>query len=314
MTRGVYFLGNDRVVELAHAFLNSFRAHNPTLPLCYIPFDCDFSVIARLRERYRFSVYEGPDTLLACDQFSRRFHPRVQGHYRKLACWNGPFDEFIYIDLDTVVLSSLEPMFPMLEKASFIACDGGFEWVWRAGIRDVPALSQEQLSYAVSTGFIVSRRSALPFGELETRVRAAAELKEHMELSCIEQPLLNYLIVTSGCRYTTLDALIREGNALRRNVWSGWKGAEVSDGEVRIPGQGNALFMHWAGDWHLRPWQHRLYDILRSFGVRKPVMRPFVPYRKLWKYYRYLELPALPLAPAPSKEPRPVPMGAQGGV
>ena len=37
--RGVYFLANDQCVELTIAFLNSFRFWNPSISLCFVPFD-----------------------------------------------------------------------------------------------------------------------------------------------------------------------------------------------------------------------------------------------------------------------------------
>jgi hypothetical protein len=46
--RGDYFIANDNYLELAIAFLNSFRSHNPKIPLCLIPFDDNFQQFAPL--------------------------------------------------------------------------------------------------------------------------------------------------------------------------------------------------------------------------------------------------------------------------
>jgi len=35
-SRGVYFIANDAVIDIAIAFLNSFRRHNAAMPLCMI--------------------------------------------------------------------------------------------------------------------------------------------------------------------------------------------------------------------------------------------------------------------------------------
>lgn len=38
----VYFMANNKVLDMTIAFLNSFRMHNKELPLCLIPYNNDF--------------------------------------------------------------------------------------------------------------------------------------------------------------------------------------------------------------------------------------------------------------------------------
>src|SRR3954466_6266971 len=117
--RGVYFIANDNIVELAIAFLNSFRIYNPTIPLCLIPFDDNFQQLAPLQSHYNFSIWnEG--ILRQCDDISLSFHDRPKGHFRKLATWEGGYDEFLYIDSDTVVLRSIDFVFDYLGEVSFL--------------------------------------------------------------------------------------------------------------------------------------------------------------------------------------------------
>jgi len=76
-TRGVYFVANDRVIDLAIAFLNSFRKFNPTISLCLIPFRDDVSEISKLKEKYNFTIYSDLEFLNFCDSISEKFHSKT---------------------------------------------------------------------------------------------------------------------------------------------------------------------------------------------------------------------------------------------
>src|SRR5258708_768363 len=103
MASGMYFLANDSVINNTIAFLNSVRMHNPSLPICLIPFNDDCERVMRLHARYDFSIWSDCEVLRRCDEISLSFHNRVLGHYRKLALWEGGFTQFVYIDTDTVI-------------------------------------------------------------------------------------------------------------------------------------------------------------------------------------------------------------------
>src|ERR1043165_8997469 len=96
-TKGVYFVANDAIYDLAVAFLKSFRIHNPAVPLCLIPYDGELSRLLALSEQYNFACLEDHALFARCDEISARIHGKKFGHYRKLAAWHDPFDEFIYI-------------------------------------------------------------------------------------------------------------------------------------------------------------------------------------------------------------------------
>ena len=144
--RGAYFVANDAILDLAIAFLNSFRVHNPSMPLCLIPFNDDVETLSKLAGEYDFGVWSDPATLAWCDAVSQKFHDRSVGQYRKLAMWDGPFDEFIYIDTDTVVLTDLDFVFAHLADFGFIASHSNLpqirKWVWKDSIYDAGVLTR----------------------------------------------------------------------------------------------------------------------------------------------------------------------------
>jgi hypothetical protein len=276
VNRGVYFLANDAVAEPVIGFLNSLRAFNPTIPVCFVPFDDDHERVARLAETHGATRWIDDLVLRQCDAISRAFHGGVtMGQYRKLAMWQGPFDEFVYIDSDTIVQHSVDFVFQYLDKFDFLTSHSNIprirHWVWRDSIYDTGALRPEQIEYAASTGFVASRRGLIDPRAVRADLAVPLSLAPHMELLCREQPLLNYLIVTSGRPYSSLWS-IAQATAdpdIPQEQWAGHEIGHVESGRL-IPSQvKRVLLVHWAGEW-LRA---------RTEGGE-------IPYHDLWRHYR----------------------------
>jgi hypothetical protein len=282
---GVYFLANDFILDRALAFLNSFRRFNPSIPLCLIPYADDVDKLLRLQSRYDFSVWPGDPALLElCDEISREFHgPRRTEHkYRKLACWEGDFDEFVYIDADTVILHDVGFAFGYLDRYAFLTSQSSSadtrRWVWEDSIYEAGLLTEEQIFYAANTGFVASRKEHLRFADVRPRLPGALKLAPHMYLETCEQPLLNYLIVTSGLPYTSLSVLAAgdgaAGIAIER--WAGQPVGEVRDGRI-VSADPPVLMVHWAGLW---------YRDGKDLASIPDVDLTELPHYQLWDYYR----------------------------
>lgn len=274
VSHGVYFLANDRVFDNVVAFLNSFRENNPETELCLIPFADDTERIGALASRYRFSVFTDADVLSRCDAIGERFHGKPVGHYRKLAAWHGEFDRFVYIDCDVVVLGPVEFALGYLDKYDFLTSHSDIHsirrFVWHDSVYDTGALTREQIRFSANTGFLASRAEAQSLDEVEARLDGALALAEHMELMRFEQPLLNYLIVTSGRPYTSLFSIARRTGdwTIPQERWAGTSIEPVTDDRVpRSP----TMLVHWAGEWE------------RSRRTGNPI-----PHRELWERYRYM--------------------------
>jgi hypothetical protein len=276
MQRGVYFLANDAILEAVLGFLNSFRTYNPTIPLCLVPYADDSARVRSLADRYDFTIWSDGDVLRTCDRISTAFHDgEVVGQYRKLAMWTGPFDEFIYIDSDTIVLESIDFAFAHLDAYDFLTSHSNIpanrRWVWRESIYDTGALSEAQIEYATSTGFVASRAGLIDPKRVEAELAAALDLAPHMELLCTEQPLLNYLIVTSGRPYSSLSVIAENTDdaAMPQEQWAGQDIGTIRDGRVTPSRVSRVLLVHWAGEWQR----------VRTEGGQ-------IPYYELWQYYR----------------------------
>lgn len=278
-TRGVYFLANDKVYDLAIAFLNSFRLHNKDIALCLIPYDQKFEAIAALKDEYNFTIFDQDNILDYCDDISVKFHEKQLGAYRKLAAWEGNFEEFVYIDLDTVVLDSIDFCFEYLKTYPIFTSHSNVrsmvQWVWKDSIYAKQVLSLKQIKYSANTGFFVSKKKLLSMELVLTKVDAALKLKDDMVLFCMEQPFLNYLIVTSGYNYSSISQMFFKNWRLKVKFeyWAGIKGAITIKGKLYVFLFFRPFFLvHWAGLWQPV-----------NSGARKKI-----PYKKLWDYYRNL--------------------------
>ncbi len=297
--RGVYFLANDGVFDLSVAFLNSFRAHNPEIPLCMIPFNESIHRLEALQYKYNFTIFRDNALYKACDELSTLFHNKVFGHYRKLAIWEGGFDEFIYIDVDTIILRNIEYVFGFLSDYEFITFTSnykpGLKWVWKKSIYKTGLLTPSQIAYAANTGFICSKKGALALECISGKVESVYFLKQHIALCGIEQTLLNYLIITSGKRYTSLQVLSSGKSLFQGGLncwWAGWKNAKIQNGQLfldSIP----ILLIHWAGLWQPGMLERIVSRIMKILHIKNKdehsKMRFFMPYKRLWRHYRFMQ-------------------------
>ncbi|MEJ8568614.1 hypothetical protein [Elongatibacter sediminis] len=267
------FIANDAVYDKTVAFLNSLHTHSSYLPVCWIPFDDRCRRVRALAESFGCTEFNDLGVLRKCDELSLIFHSEKRGAYRKFALWSGPFERFVYIDVDTVVVHDIGFAFDLLDDFDILTSHSNMpqirRWVWKDSIDDSGLLSTEQIAFAANTGFIVSSRRFGNFELLASRVEAAAAARQHMALQCMEQPALNHAIVTSGKRYGSISELVRKGSL--RPAWSelhaGTGGWRVKGGQIK----------------NLNPFSRRRVFLVHWAGFRNPNT---FPYRALWQHYR----------------------------
>jgi hypothetical protein len=285
-TKGVYFLTCDAMYELSLAFLESFRHFNPQIDLFLIPYNSEVDAILRLAESYNFKVIGNCDLLRLCDVISTYFHAGPVGQYRKLMAWEGPCDDFIYIDIDTIVLNDVGFAFDYLEQFDVIAAEsnvrGTNQFTWKK--RPTHHFSAEQIDFAANTGFVTSRKGTISIEFALKRVHEALLLADFMELTCTEQPLLNYLFIESGARCTSLRNLSMcqpHKNSIPLQIWGGALTQE--DNAICAPPARSfpPLMIHWAGVWregaHLTNALWRYYRDCGQCVVEKGIFRPHHP-------------------------------------
>ena len=102
----------------------------------------------------------------------------------------------------------------------------------------------------------------------------------------MEQPLLNYLMVTSGRPYTSLRRLNWENPCacFPEERWAGGPVGLIRNGQIVYPPHPPVLLVHWAGQWQNRE-------------------RRDVPHYELWRYYHEMKY----AGPHPQAQPLPAP-------
>jgi nucleoside-diphosphate-sugar epimerase len=97
-----------------------------------------------------FTIFDDQSLLARCDEISRKIHDHIIGNYRKFVAWNGPFDQFIYIDSDSVVTLDVSFAYEFLEDHAFVFSHSDAPYlkrfVWKKSIDAAGVLTQEQIS------------------------------------------------------------------------------------------------------------------------------------------------------------------------
>ena len=123
---GICTLANDKVYDQLLALLNSIEAnHGADIPVCIYPYDDNIEQItAEIAHRPQVQIYNDSDSIERWDQFFRdvwdahpNAHQRRQergfvpyyrfGHHRPFCAFDGPFDRFLYIDADALLMALL---------------------------------------------------------------------------------------------------------------------------------------------------------------------------------------------------------------
>lgn len=274
MSRGIYIIANDKVIDQAVALMNSIRLYDETTPVVMIPYDDNYHRIAQvLAEYYGVKVYEDLEFI---DRLSRRLHDTFGGQFfarpnqfRKQACWFGTFDEFLYIDTDIVVFEKIADNLNYLDKADFINCDyqhlGGIKNVFTPQVFADGIFTELETQDVFNGGFWGAKKGVISENDLYEVFSECASHPQYFDFSqkTSDQPIINYMLLKRIPR--RFNIVRREGKA--PGNWAGTphfqtQGNILFDPTVNQPLQ----YLHWAG-------------IKIALGC---------PYWEIWEYYRNL--------------------------
>lgn len=273
MSRGIYILANDRVIDNAIALLNSIRVYDADSPIVMIPYNNQYQAIADIiTKSYGVQIYEDLQLLENIDDLVKQTcgdnlldRPNL---LRKLACWFGPFDEFLYIDTDIVVFEKIIENLNYLANNDFICCDyqytGGIKQVFTPQITEI--FTEDELKDVFNSGFWGSKKNLITQQDLQDTFTFCASHPEYFYVLNSDQTILNYLVLK---RISRRFNIVRE-NGKGPGNWAGsphfkQEGNKLVDPKVNQP----LKFVHWA-------------------GVR---LEPGGSYWDIWEHYRYLNEP-----------------------
>lgn len=280
MQQGIYILANDhpKVLEDAIALLNSLKRHSPSYPVLMIPYNERYEkALETLHTRFGVELYDNTPVLRELERHTLAIRGKIAPMVRKFSCWFGPFDEFIYIDTDIVVLQDQRDVFELLRDYDIVYCgsgrDLGIKHVFTERVLERRLFSKEEIDDLFNAGFFASKKGILSYPRLMSLLEEAATVSDIFDPRLQDQPLLNYV---------TLKAIAKRGNirqlapAVTADSWAG--NPHLSTEGERVYGKGGTpvRHIHWAG-----------YKSI-----------PHRPHVNVWLRYRYPKLPQRLLARA----------------
>ena len=220
---GICTLANDRIYDQLIALLNSIEVNGgKDIPVCVYPYDDNTERIrAEIAQRPNVQLFDNRDVIDLWDNFAKSAwepHPTAKerwlkagstgyhrfGTHRRYCAFDGPFDRFIYMDGDTLLISPLDRVFAQLDNYDCVVYDFQHKDITHIYEVTSPKLleifSQERLNQEIfCSGFYGSKKGL--FNEerrnwLIEQLRAGeAEILYPM---APDQTIVNYMMMRSN--------------------------------------------------------------------------------------------------------------------
>lgn len=228
MTKGVYTFANDVVYDQLVALLNSIEANGGReLPVCIIPYNNQLDKIrGEVASRNNVTLFEDDASIAFWEDFMTQAwkanktaqkvwreigKPEVRrvNFVRKLCSFDGPFDKFVYMDADTLLMGNLEQIYQKLDDYDWVVNDfqykSDFHYIFNPEkkqlIDEIIGLEKAKSNifcagwFASKKGVFNKERVAELLGNLKS---GDAEV---LSLRGSDQPLYNYMVSRSGIPY-----------------------------------------------------------------------------------------------------------------
>jgi len=282
--QGIYILANDDFIEDAIALLNSLRQHAPDYPVRLIPYDDRHQRVAQLlRDKFGVEKFEDQYLFDVFEKHARAILGRSAPMCRTLAMWFGPFDEFIYLDVDIVVFQNQRDVFDMLTEYDFVCCaDGrtlGIKHVFTERVLERNLFTEQEINYLFNTGMYASKKGVLGYAQLISLLEETATIPDIFLPYYQDQTILNYLVLRAIPKRADLRDFTP---AIPDDAWAGLSNLKVRKDKAykvyntELP----ARHLHWAGFKQIASRPHvGLWLMYRYPGKVGAIKRPLV---RLW--------------------------------
>jgi hypothetical protein len=298
---GICTLANDIVYEQVVALLNSIEAiYGQKMPVCIYPYDDNTAKItAEIAHRPQVQLYDDRESIHRWDEFVCQIwdaHPIAQekwlklgkdkyyrvGTHRRYGAFDGPFDRFVYMDADTLLMSPLTEIFNKLNDYDWVVYD--FQYTDLSHVYDKSSAKLTEIftpkeleTKIFCSGFYGSKKGVfdakLRESLLEKLRQGEAQILYDM---APDQTILNYMVMRSGISSYNLALELPESQKTGCCVTSEHFAAQNNI----LYDQGNKLtYIHYIG--------------LSSKLFHKVCAGENIdfPYRDIFLHYRYLHEP-----------------------
>lgn len=302
MTDGIYTLANDVVFDQLVALLNSIAANMGDVPVCVIPYDDRLDrVRTEISSRPQVMLLEDPALLAPWEAFATQVwqaNPTVMqiwasegvkgvyrlGMHRRFYGFDpgAPFDRFVYLDADTLLLQSLDPIFSYLQQHDFVVYDFQYKDPLHVFNLESPQLLKVFEPKRIETeifcaGMFASKKGVFTTAELEfllTQLQAGeADL---LRRQSPDQSVLNYMVMRSKKSVFNLALQLPKSQTTGNAVTS-----------PHFEQRGTGMYDHD------KPLTYLHYIGLSSQLFQKLCQGENIgfPYREIFLHYRYLHQP-----------------------
>lgn len=281
MSRGIYLLANDKVLDNVITLLNSIRCHDKITPISIIPYDDNYQELqSYIQEFSAVDIYENFDFLKnLMETINQVWHDFPKDHrinmLKKFGCWLGPFDEFLYIDTDIVVFNQIVTLLDTMKGYDFLSYDyqrkTGIKDIFKQTILEENLIAHDQMDLVFNAGFFGSRRDALSEATIFSLIHETRKHANCFIWDYYDQGILNYWVIRQNIKQINYT---KTGEKIAGN----WAGSDyrVEDYQLFNQETGNpVLYLHWAG--------HKIFPGCRYWDV--------------WNYYRHLNSAIPPYIP-----------------
>jgi hypothetical protein len=304
MTAGLYTLANDAVYDQLVALLNSVEANaEPDLPVCVIAYDDRLEQVEALVDsRPNVTLLKDPALFAEWEDFSYQAwctHPtalatwqaqgiqtrfyRVGENHRYVAFDPGaPFEQFVYVDADALILAPLTPIFEALATADVAIYD--FQHKHPDHIFNIEhaqlteAIDSQRLAQQIfCSGFFGARRGLFPPAQRQWLLsQLQAGDGAALYPGAPNQSLLNYMVHRSTLNVTNL-VFTRPPDTVTGNSVTSPHFTEID--HVLYDRGARLMFLHYIG------------ISSRHFRALCQGENVDFPYRDIFLHYRYRHAP-----------------------
>ena len=302
MKNGIYILGNDVVFDHLVALLNSLEVNGAKdIPVCIIPYDDNLKKVrSYISTLQNVTLFDNSDSIHYWEDFATQVwtsHAKAQKTWqakgwkpvqclemhRKLCCFDGPFDKFIYFDADTLLMGSLDYIYQKLDECDWVANDFQYKsdlnYIFDLSSPKLPeVLNTDRLqSHIFCAGWFASKKGILNRNNCaQILEQSTSEELEIMSSRGADQSLLNYLVARSKISF--YNFAYAQPEQVTGNHWSSQ--FEVIDGVLYDKGR-RLTYLHY-----MSIPAAKINLLCAGEDVE-------IPYRDVFLHYRYLKSPQM---------------------
>lgn len=298
---GICTLANDKVYDQLVALLNSIEVNQgPEMPVCIYPYDDNTERIAtEIAKRPNVQLYSDRQSMEKWDKFYRDVwdaHPTANqrrrekgfvgyyrfGHHRPFCAFDGPFDRFLYIDADALLMKPATEIFQKLDNWDWIVYD--FQYKDPSHVYDVSSAKlaelfpSERLKKEIfCSGFYASKQGIFTPEKIDWLLeKLRAGEAEVLYVWASDQPILNYMTMRGGLKIYNFALNLPKNEITGNSVTSSH--FEAKDG-ILYDGGKRLTYLHYIGI------PSKVFTRICA-GENLDF-----PYRDIFWHYRYLHEP-----------------------